>query len=110
MHSTSPRSPGSSEIAEHTHESASLGVLDGVDVVYAARVPVRRIMSINVSVGTRVPAYATSMGRALLAWAPDEIVDQVIATTRFDKLTPATLGTPTNCAQSWPGSATRATR
>ncbi len=52
------------EIAEHTHESASLGVLDGVDVVYAARVPVRRIMSINVSVGTRVPAYATSMGRA----------------------------------------------
>ena len=58
------------EVAEKTQESASLGVLDGADVVYAARVPVRRIMSINVSVGTRVPAYATSMGRALLAWAP----------------------------------------
>jgi IclR family pca regulon transcriptional regulator len=79
------------EIAEHTHESASLGVLDGVDVVYAARVPVRRIMSINVSVGTRVPAYATSMGRALLAWAPTEIVDNVIANSTFDALTPTTI-------------------
>lgn len=80
------------EIADHTHESASLGVLDGPDVVYAARIPVRRIMSINVSVGTRVPAYATSMGRALLAWAPRDTVDGVIARTRFDKLTSTTVG------------------
>ncbi|MEE2032796.1 IclR family transcriptional regulator domain-containing protein [Rhodococcus chondri] len=80
------------EIADHTNESASLGVLDGPDVVYAARIPVRRIMSINVSVGTRVPAYATSMGRALLAWAPRETVDTVIAQTRFDRLTSSTLG------------------
>lgn len=80
------------EIADFTHDSASLGVLDGPDVVYAARVPVRRIMSINVSVGTRVPAYATSMGRALLAWAPRETVDSVMAATSFDKLTAATIG------------------
>jgi len=79
------------EIAEHTHESASLGVLDGNEVVYAARVPVRRIMSINVSVGTRVPAYATSMGRALLAWAPHERVEAVIADTNFERLTSLTI-------------------
>lgn len=79
------------EIAEHTGESASLGVLDGTEVVYAARVPVRRIMSINVSVGTRVPAYATSMGRALLAWAPSETIDWVIAHSRFVKLGPNTI-------------------
>lgn len=83
------------QLSERTGESASLGVLDGPDVVYAARVPVRRIMNINVSVGTRVPAYATSMGRALLAWTPDETVDRVIATTRFEnKLAPATVSTP----------------
>ena len=82
------------EIAEHTTESASLGVLDGTEVVYAARVPVRRIMSINVSVGTRVPAYATSMGRALLAWAPSEVVDRVLDETRFDRLTSATIDNP----------------
>jgi IclR family transcriptional regulator, pca regulon regulatory protein len=82
------------EVAEKTEESASLGVLDGVDVVYAARVPVRRIMSINVSVGTRVPAYATSMGRALLAWAPAETVDEVIANSRFEKLVEGTITSP----------------
>ncbi|MCU1606621.1 MAG: Transcriptional regulator, IclR family [Modestobacter sp.] len=65
-------------LAEQTQESASLSTLDGAEVVYVARVPVRRIMSINVSVGTRVPAHATSMGRVLLAWAPDELVDEVL--------------------------------
>jgi IclR family pca regulon transcriptional regulator len=65
-------------LAEQTEESASLSTLDGDEVVYVARVPVRRIMSINVSVGTRVPAHATSMGRVLLAWAPDELVDDVL--------------------------------
>jgi len=79
------------EIAEHTSESASLGVLDGTEVVYAARVPVRRIMSINVSVGTRVPAFATSMGRALLAWSPRELVDQVLERTQFQRFTDSTI-------------------
>ncbi|MFX1758675.1 IclR family transcriptional regulator domain-containing protein [Rhodococcus sp. As11] len=82
------------EIAEHTNESASLGVLDGTEVVYAARVPVRRIMSINVSVGTRVPAYATSMGRALLAWSPRELVDHILDRTQFERLTSATIDNP----------------
>jgi len=81
------------EVAEKTQESASLGVLDGADVVYAARVPVRRIMSINVSVGTRVPAYATSMGRAPLAWAPADVVERVVTESTFQKLEPETIGT-----------------
>lgn len=88
---TSAALPRLMEISEATGESASLGVLDGAEVVYAARVPVRRIMSINVSVGTRVPAYATSMGRALLAWAPEETVAGVVADTEFVKLTPGTI-------------------
>lgn len=67
------------ELSAKTGESASLAALDGRDAVYVARVPVRRIMSINVSIGTRIPAYATSMGRVLLAWAPDVIVDEIIA-------------------------------
>ncbi|WP_420809025.1 IclR family transcriptional regulator domain-containing protein [Amycolatopsis suaedae] len=65
-------------LAEQTQESASLAALDGTEVVYIARVPVRRIMSINVSIGTRVPAHATSMGRVLLAWAPDQVIDAAI--------------------------------
>ena len=81
------------EVAEKTQESASLGVLDGADVVYAARVPVRRIMSMNVSAGTRVPAYGTSMGRAPLAWAPADVVERVVTESTFQKLEPETIGT-----------------
>ncbi|MBJ8345817.1 IclR family transcriptional regulator C-terminal domain-containing protein [Antrihabitans sp. YC2-6] len=81
------------KVAEATGESASLGVLDGTDVVYAARVPVRRIMSINVSVGTRVPAYATSMGRALLAWGTPEQLAPVLDQAPFGKLATGTITT-----------------
>jgi IclR family transcriptional regulator, pca regulon regulatory protein len=81
-------------LAEQTHESASLAALDGSHVVYVARVPVRRIMSINVSIGTRVPAHATSMGRALLAWAPAARVEQVIAESGLHRLTDRTITDP----------------
>ena len=81
-------------LAELTHESASLAALDGADVVYVARVPVRRIMSINVSIGTRVPAHATSMGRALLAWAPEPTVERVIAESGLRRLTAHTVTDP----------------
>lgn len=83
--------PHLERIAERTGESASLGVLDGPDVIYAARVPVRRIMSINVAVGTRVPAFATSMGRALLAWEDSETVAAVLDATTFTPFTTRTL-------------------
>jgi IclR family pca regulon transcriptional regulator len=78
-------------LAERTSESASLATLDGDEVVYVARVPVRRIMSINVSVGTRVPAHATSMGRVLLAWAPPVVVDEVLTGRPLRAVTPNTL-------------------
>ncbi|MGY1707273.1 IclR family transcriptional regulator C-terminal domain-containing protein [Geodermatophilus sp. SYSU D00697] len=81
-------------LAEETHESASLATLDGDEVVYVARVPVRRIMSINVSVGTRVPAYATSMGRVLLAWAPTEVVDAALNRRPLPAITPNTVTDP----------------
>ncbi|MDT7601732.1 MAG: IclR family transcriptional regulator, pca regulon regulatory protein [Pseudonocardiales bacterium] len=81
-------------LAEQTHESASLAALDGAHVVYVARVPVRRIMSINVSIGTRVPAHATSMGRALLAWAPAPAIERVIAESGLRRLTERTITDP----------------
>ncbi|MDT7610154.1 MAG: IclR family transcriptional regulator, pca regulon regulatory protein [Pseudonocardiales bacterium] len=81
-------------LAEQTHESASLAALDGAHVVYVARVPVRRIMSINVSIGTRVPAHATSMGRALLAWAPAPVIERVIAESGLRRLTERTITDP----------------
>ncbi|KAA9163619.1 helix-turn-helix domain-containing protein [Amycolatopsis acidicola] len=81
------------ELAEKTGESASLAALDGTEVVYIARVPVRRIMSINVSIGTRVPAHATSMGRVLLAWADESTVDTVLE-AGLQARTPETVTDP----------------
>lgn len=58
------------ELSERTGESTSVAVLDGDDIVYVARVSTYRIISAAIGVGTRLPAFATSMGRALLAFAP----------------------------------------
>ena len=58
----------------------SVSVLDGDEVVYVARVPTKRIMTVAISVGTRFPAYATSMGRVLLAGQPDDWLDDYLAT------------------------------
>jgi len=62
--------PHMAELAQSVHESTSLAVLSGDDIQYTARVATSRIMSVNIAVGTRLPAYATSMGRVLLADLP----------------------------------------
>lgn len=55
------------ELVQQVRESASISVLSGDDVLYVARVATGRITSASISLGTRFPAYATSMGRVLLA-------------------------------------------
>ncbi|PPU91715.1 IclR family transcriptional regulator domain-containing protein [Xanthomonas albilineans] len=54
------------------HESCSLGVLDGDDLLYVARAETVRLMSISLRAGSRLPAYCTSMGRVLLAAQPPD--------------------------------------
>ena len=68
------------ELVELVHESCSVSVLDGQDVVYVARVPTaKRIMSINLNIGTRLPAHVTSMGRVLLAGLCEQDLERFIA-------------------------------
>ena len=55
------------QLADELHESCSASVLDGTDIVYVARASTNRLMTIGLSVGARLPAYCTSMGRVLLA-------------------------------------------
>src|SRR6266404_4828682 len=71
--------PHLEELVEQVRESSSVSELDGEDVVYIARVPTKRIMTVAISVGTRFPAYATSMGRVLLADMPDEWLDAYLS-------------------------------
>lgn len=58
------------ELSHATAESTAAAVLEGTDILYIARASTRRVMSINLAAGARLPAYCTSMGRALLAALP----------------------------------------
>jgi IclR family pca regulon transcriptional regulator len=80
-------------LAAEVNESSSVSVLDRGDVVYVARVPTSRIMTVAISVGTRFPAYATSMGRVLLAGLSDEDLSDYLSSVRIERLTSRTLST-----------------
>ncbi len=72
-------------------ESCSASVLDGDEIVYVLRVPTSRIMSINLGIGTRLPAYATSMGRVLLGGLSEVELEDYLARTTRPALTPHTV-------------------
>lgn len=86
--------PHLQQLTERTGESASVAVLDGQDIVYVARAAVYRIMSVGIRVGTRFPAYATSLGRAILAFSPQDEVETYLATASLQPLTAHTLTDP----------------
>jgi IclR family pca regulon transcriptional regulator len=81
-------------LSHRVRESTSVSTLDGADIVYVARAHMHRIMTVNIGVGTRLPAYATSMGRAILAFQSAEVLDEVLASSSFDALTPYTVTSP----------------
>lgn len=83
--------PHLEELASIIHESTSLSVLEGPDIVYVARVPARRIMTVRINIGTRFPAYATSMGRVMLAALDDDGLDAYLAHVGLAPLTSHTI-------------------
>jgi IclR family transcriptional regulator, pca regulon regulatory protein len=64
--------PFMEELSHQIDESCSLAVLEDYDIVYVQRVAVRKVMTITIGVGARLPAYCTSMGRALVASRDEE--------------------------------------
>lgn len=87
------------DLSAHITESSSAAILDDTEILYIARASHRRVMSINLGAGARMPAYCTSMGRILLAALPpaeaQAILDrsQLIAYTEKTKADPAALRT-----------------
>ena len=75
-------------------ESTSTAVLDGHDIVYVARAATRRIMSVGITVGTRFPAYATSMGRVLLASLEPVDLEAYLSSVEMTPLTDRTVSDP----------------
>lgn len=83
--------PHLEDLAEELHESCSVSVLDGDDIVYVARASANRIMTIALTVGTRLPPYPTSMGRVLLAHLPDAEREALLSRATLRKLTDHTI-------------------
>lgn len=77
-------------ISEATGESSSAAILDKTEVVYIARSAKKRIMSIGLGVGSRLPAYCSSLGRALLAYQDEAFVDDYFRKVALARLTPKT--------------------
>lgn len=88
------------ELSRRVHESASVAVLRGPEISYVARVATSRIMQAAITVGTRFPAYATSMGRVLLAGLPDAQREARIAATDLRALTRFTVTDPAVLAET----------
>lgn len=78
-------------LVDEVKESSSAAVLEGTDIVYVLRVPTHKIMSIGLGVGSRLPAYCTSMGRVLLAALDDEEVLRRLRAARPRALTKHTV-------------------
>jgi IclR family pca regulon transcriptional regulator len=85
--------PHLQSLVEKVHEASAVAVLDGDEIVYVARVPVSRIMTVTVHVGTRFPAHATSMGRVLLAGLPKDEFDEYLTSAPFEAITERTVRT-----------------
>lgn len=81
-------------LVEQVKESSSMSVLDGAEIVYVARVPTKRIMTIALALGSRLPAYPTSMGRVLLAGLSDSELEDYLANIKLEQLTPHTITDP----------------
>jgi len=79
------------EITAVLHESSSLSTLEGDEIVYLARSVTRRVMSVGLSIGSRLPAYCTSMGRVMLASLDADEVAAYLKRVELKALTPKTL-------------------
>lgn len=84
------------QVVDRLQENCSLAVLDGADVVYLARAEARRIVqTITMSVGTRVPAPISALGRTLLAHLPDDAVQALLSQRELKAVTRYTVTDPT---------------
>ena len=78
-------------VRDETGDSSSMAVLSGTDILYLAHVSTNRTIRLGASVGTRYPAYATSLGRVLLAYQDDEAIDAYLAEAELARLTEHTI-------------------
>jgi IclR family pca regulon transcriptional regulator len=83
--------PHLERLVAEVDESSEASILDGEEIVYVTRVPGTKLMTIAISVGSRMPAHATSMGRVLLAGLDDAALEAYLASAKLTRLLPQTI-------------------
>jgi IclR family pca regulon transcriptional regulator len=78
-------------VRDETGDSSSMAVLSGHDILYLAHVSTNRRIRLGASVGTRFPAYATSLGKVLLAYQDDATIGAYLAEAALERLTEHTI-------------------
>jgi IclR family pca regulon transcriptional regulator len=79
------------ELRDAAGETVNMALLDGADVVYVARLLSHHLLALRLFVGSRLPAYASSLGRAMLAFLPDDEVEAILEGVEFQTLTRHTI-------------------
>ncbi len=87
--------PHLQDVRDRTGDSSSLAVLSGSDILYLVHVSTNRMVRLAAGIGTRFPAYPTSLGRILLAHLGDAELDAYLNRTRFERFTEKTVVSPT---------------
>jgi IclR family transcriptional regulator, pca regulon regulatory protein len=86
-----PAAPLMRQLSEQFHESCSAAILEDREIVYVARIPARRIMSVALAVGTRLPAFHTSLGRIQLGFLDAAELWRRLKSLRIEAYTPSTI-------------------
>ncbi|HEU4667712.1 MAG TPA: IclR family transcriptional regulator C-terminal domain-containing protein [Arthrobacter sp.] len=86
--------PHLKDLAARLNETTALCILEGADVVYVVCVPSPRLLSVSITVGTRFPAWATSMGRVLLGGLPEPELESYLRQVKLQRFTGRTVGSP----------------
>jgi IclR family pca regulon transcriptional regulator len=79
------------ELQRTVGEAVNMSLLDGTDVVYVARILSDHLITLRLYVGSRLPAYATSMGRAILAFLPEQEAEAILDKSELLAITEHTI-------------------
>ncbi len=79
------------QLSHEIGETVNLAILDGTDIVYVDRIKTERIININLSIGSRLPLYCTSMGKCLLAFLPDADLSELLNKLEMKPFTSRTI-------------------
>lgn len=80
------------DLSQKTRQNVNLGLLDRAEVIYVERIKKRRILNIDLFVGSRLPAHSSSIGQAILAFLPQDELEAAIKVMLGDEVVSAEIG------------------